>query len=321
MPHTPHTLALLVFDGVQILDVTGPAAVFAAANDCCAEPFYDVVIVSANGGNVSSNCAVQLATTALAKLPPDSVDILLVAGGDEDALRRLAGERTVRKWVRQAGAGATRYGSICTGAFLLADLGLVDGKRVATHWSACRELADTYPQVEVDADSLYVEDGHVWTSAGVTTGIDMCLAMVERDLGSVIANSIAARLVLYARRPGYQSQFSPVLKAQAKAGAPFGKLVDWMAANLREPLDVPQLAARMAMSERSFYRKFTSSMGETPARFVEVLRLDHVRQLLETDKSLKEIAVEAGFSGATQLSRAFERRFGITPQLFRETRA
>lgn len=253
-------------------------------------------------------------------MPPNSVDILLVAGGDEEPLHRLASDRTVRKWVRQASAAATRYGSICTGVFLLADLGLVDGKRVATHWSACRELAAGYPRVQVDADALYVEDNHIWTSAGVTTGIDMCLAMVERDLGSAIANRIAARLVLYARRPGYQSQFSPVLKAQAKAGAPFGKLLDWIAANLKEPLDVPHLAERMAMSERSFHRKFTSAMGETPARFVELLRLDHVRQLLETDRSLKEIAAQTGFSGTTQLSRAFERRFGVTPQLFRETR-
>ncbi|HZW22923.1 GlxA family transcriptional regulator [Noviherbaspirillum sp.] len=317
----PHTLAILVFDGVQILDVTGPAAVFGGANDCCGQTFYDVHIVSARGGTVASSCAAQLSTRALRTLPPDSVDILLIAGGDENDLRRLAGDRTVADWVRKAAASASRYGSICTGAFLLAELGLVDGRRVATHWSACRELEADFPEVEVDADSLFVEDGNLWTSAGVTTGIDMCLAMVERDLGSRFANRIAARLVLYARRPGYQSQFSPVLKAQAKAGAPFGKLVDWMAANLQQPLDVPQLAERAAMSERSFYRKFTAAMGETPARFVEVLRLERVRQLLATGRSLKEIAGQTGFSGTTQLSKAFERRFGVTPQLFRETRA
>jgi transcriptional regulator GlxA family with amidase domain len=317
----PHTLAILVFDGVQILDVTGPASVFAAANDCCRSTFYDVHIVSARGGTVSSSSAVQLATRAVRTLAPENVDILLIAGGDEHLLRNLASERVLADWIGRAGRAARRYGSICTGVFLLAELGLVNGRRVATHWSACRELAEDFPALEVDADSLYVEDGHVWTSAGVTTGIDMCLAMVERDLGSKIANRIAARLVLYARRPGYQSQFSPVLKAQAKAGAPFGKLVDWMASNLQQPLDVPQLAERVAMSERSFYRKFTATMGETPARFVEVLRLDRVRQLLETGRSLKEIAAQTGFSGTPQLTRAFERRFGVTPQLFRETQA
>ena len=316
-----YTLAILVFDGVQILDVTGPAAVFGGANDCCGRTFYDVHIVSARGGTIASSCAAHLSTRALRTLPPESVDILLIAGGDEHAVRRLADERIVADWVTKAGASAARYGSICTGVFLLAELGLVDGRRVATHWSACGELAADFPEVDVDADSLFVEDGDLWTSAGVTTGIDMCLAMVERDLGSKVANRIAARLVLYARRPGYQSQFSPVLKAQAKAGAPFGKLVDWMAANLQQRLDVPQLAERAAMSERSFYRRFTATMGETPARFVEILRLDRVRQLLETDRSLKEIAAQTGFSGAAQLSRAFERRFGVTPQLFRETRS
>ena len=317
----PHTLAILVFDGVQILDVAGPAAVFGGANDWCGRTFYDVHIVSSGGGTIGSSCAAQLSTRAVCTLPPETVDILLIAGGDEKVVRRLASDRTLAEWVRKAGSRAARYGSICTGVFLLAELGLVDGKRVATHWSDCKELASDFPAVDVDADSLYVEDGQLWTSAGVTTGIDMCLAMVERDLGSKAANRIAARLVLYARRPGYQSQFSPVLKAQAKAGAPFGKLVDWMAANLQQPLDVPQLAERVAMSERSFYRKFTATMGETPARFVEILRLDRVRQLLETGRSLKEIASQTGFSGTAQLSRAFERRFGITPQLFRETRA
>jgi len=316
-----HTLALFVFDGFQILDATGPAAVFAAANDACGEVFYDVVLVSAKGGEVASSTVARLCTQALEQVKPETVDILLVAGGDEEALLRLAADDSVGAWVRQACASARRYGSICTGVFLLADLGLVDGRRVATHWSACSELAASYPQLEVDADALYVEDGQVWTSAGVTTGIDMCLAMVERDLGSAVANRIAQRLVLYARRPGYQSQFSPVLSAQVRAGAPFAPLIEWMTNHLSEPLDVPQLAARMAMSERTFYRKFTSAMGDTPARFVEVLRLDRVRQLLETDKTLKEIAAQTGFSGAAQLSKAFERRFGVTPQLFRETHA
>lgn len=316
----PYTLAILIFDSVQILDVTGPASVFGAANDACGRLFYDVHIVSARGGTIPSSCAAQLATRAVRTLPPEDVDILLIAGGDEHMIRNLARDRILADWVSKTSASAKRYGSICTGVFLLAELGLVDGRRVATHWSACKELEENFPAVDVDADSLYVEDNHLWTSAGVTTGIDMCLAMVERDLGAKVANRIAARLVLYARRPGYQSQFSPVLKAQAKAGAPFGKLVDWMAANLQQPLDVPQLAERMAMSERSFYRKFTATMGETPARFVEVLRLDRVRQLLESGRSLKVIAAQTGFSGTTQLSRAFERRFGVTPQLFRETR-
>lgn len=315
---SPLNIALLAFDGMQILDVTGPAAVFAAANDALGKKFYRVHIVSASGGARQSNCAVKLATVSLKTVPPRSVDTLLLTGGDADGLRALAAKRAVQEWVSLAAAKARRFGSVCTGAFLLGRFGLIGGKRVATHWSACSAFALHYPEVTVDAEALYVVDGRLWTSAGVTTGIDMSLAMVEQDLGSAIAGDIAKRLVLYARRPGYQSQFSPVLNAQVRAGAPFAELVDWMRAHLTGPLDVPRLAARAAMSERSFHRKFTESMGETPARFVETLRLDRVRHLLGTGASLKEIARKTGFSTAAQLSLSFERRFGIAVVLFRE---
>jgi transcriptional regulator GlxA family with amidase domain len=312
------SIALLVYHGVQILDVTGPAAVFGAANDALGQAFYRVRILSPDGGAVQSNCAVQLATEPLRAMPPRSVDLLLIAGGDATGLQQLAANAAVHQWVVRASAKCRRFGSVCTGTFLLARFGLIKGKRVATHWSACSMLAARYPDIEVDANALYVEDGQVWTSAGVTTGIDMCLAIVERDLGATIANAIAKRLVLYARRPGYQSQFSPILHAQARAGAPFAELVDWMEAHLAQPLDVPQLAARAAMSERTFHRKFTKSLDETPARFVEKLRLDRVRYLLGTPATLKEIAAKTGFSTPAQLAQAFERRFGITPLLFRE---
>jgi transcriptional regulator GlxA family with amidase domain len=314
----PITIAILVYDGVQILDVSGPAAVFAAANDACPQPFYQVHIVSANGGAVRSSSAMDILSEAIPQVPPATVDLLLIAGGDEAALLQLAQDRALSRWLAQASASAMRFGSICTGALLLAALGLVKGKRVTTHWSACRLLADSFPEVEVDGAALYVEDGKVWTSAGVTTGIDMCLAIVERDLGTAAANRIAERLVLYARRPGYQSQFSPLLHAQRRADAPFSALIEWMAAHLGEPLDVPQLASRMAMSG-SFYRRFTESIGETPARFVETLRLDRARDLLMSKASLKEVAGQAGFGSAARLSKAFERRFGVTPLLFRET--
>jgi transcriptional regulator GlxA family with amidase domain len=201
---------------------------------------------------------------------------------------------------------------------VLAHFGLIDGKRVATHWEACSELAKRFPKVHVDANALYVEDGRVWTSAGVTTGIDMALALVERDLGSAIASAIAKRLVLYARRPGYQAQFSPVLIAQMRADEPFSELINWIKDNLSEKLDVSTLAARVAMSDRSFHRKFTSLIGETPAHFVESLRLDQARNLLSAGISLKEIAARTGYSSAVQFSKAFDRRFGMAPTLFRE---
>ena len=224
----------------------------------------------------------------------------------------------MRRWLCRVAPRAKRYGSVCTGAFVLAAAGLLDGKRVATHWASCDRLADGFPALNVDADSLYVVDGKVWTSAGVTTGIDMALALVEADLGAATANLIARHFVLYARRPGYQSQFSPLLQAQTAAEAPFAALIDWMQENLDRPLDVPALAARAGLSERSFYRKFTEATGKTPAHFVEGLRLDAARTLLAQGLPLKAIAGKVGLSSPARLGQAFERRFGMAPSLFRE---
>jgi transcriptional regulator GlxA family with amidase domain len=316
-PHA-HCVGLLTFDGTQALDVTGPASVFAAANDVVGAKHYDVHILSELGGLVQTNSAVAIATEALTDIAPASIDTLLIVGGDDDAIRRLAGNRPVQQWATAASANAQRIGSICTGTFALAQFGLIAGKRVATHWSGCAELAGLHPEIQVDANALFVQDGKVWTSAGVTTGIDMCLELVSNDLGSAVANAIAKRLVLYARRPGYQSQFSPLLSAQTKADAPYAKLIQWMSEHLAESLDVPRLAARVAMSERSFHRKFTAASGETPAHFVETLRLDHARSLLAARIALKEIAAKTGYANAAQLSKAFERRFGLSPLLFRE---
>jgi transcriptional regulator GlxA family with amidase domain len=214
-----------------------------------------------------------------------------------------------------------RYGSVCTGAFVLASAGLLDGKRVATHWASCARLAEKFPALSVDAEALYVVDGKVWTSAGVTTGIDMALALVEADLGAATANLIARHFVLYARRPGYQSQFSPMLQAQAAADAPFASLIDWMQDHLDRELDVPTLARHAGYSERSFYRKFTEATGKTPAHFVEDLRLDAARTLLSKGLALKTIAGRVGLKSSARLGQAFERRFGMPPSLFRQMHA
>jgi transcriptional regulator GlxA family with amidase domain len=304
---------ILAYDGCQLLDVTGPAAVFGAANEATGRPFYDLHIVSPDGGPIASNAGVAIQSRKLAGRP----DTLLVAGGSR-GLRAVTARTDVRRWLVKAASGAKRYGSVCTGAFVLAAAGLLDGRRVATHWASCERLARDFPALAVDADSLYVVDGKVWTSAGVTTGIDMALALVEADLGATVANLIARHFVLYARRPGYQSQFSPLLQAQTAAQAPFAQLIDWMQAHLDRPLDVPALAARAGLSERSFYRKFTQATGKTPAHFVESLRLDAARTLLAQGLPLKAIAGKVGLSSPARLGQAFERRFGMAPSLFRE---
>ncbi len=308
-----HRIALLAYEGCQLLDVTGPAAVFGAANEASGRPVYDLRIVSPDGGVVVSNSGVALHSRRIGGQP----DTLLVAGGSR-GLKTVTARADVRRWLAKAAPGAKRYGSVCTGAFVLAAAGLLDGRRVATHWASCDRLARNFPALEVDADSLYVVDGKVWTSAGVTTGIDMALALVEADLGAAVANLIARHFVLYARRPGYQSQFSPLLQAQTAAEAPFVGLIDWMQAHLDRPLDVPALAQRAGLSERSFYRKFTEATGKTPAHFVESLRLEAARTLLAQGLPLKAIAGRVGLSSPARLGQAFERRFGMPPSLFRE---
>ncbi len=309
----PHRIVILAYEGCQLLDVTGPAAVFGAANEGRQPPVYDVRIVSPDGGAVVSNCGVAVMTDAIG----GGADTLLVAGGSR-GLRAATARDDLRTWLRRVAPRAKRFGSVCTGAFVLAAAGLLDGRRIATHWASCARLADQFPTLTVDADALYVVDGKVWTSAGVTTGIDMALAMVEADLGAATANLIARHFVLYARRPGYQSQFSPLLQAQTHADARFATLIDWMQAHLDGKLDVPALASRAGLSERSFYRKFTEATGKTPAHFVEDLRLDAARALLGKGLPLKSIAARVGLRSSARLGQAFERRFGMAPSLFRE---
>jgi transcriptional regulator GlxA family with amidase domain len=316
-----HHIALLAFDGMQVLDITGPAAVFGAANDAPGGPHYRLHIVSTRGGAIVSNCGVALVTEAICDVESHIMDTVLVAGGSREGLQALAQDDTARAWMVRASGKALRYGSVCSGTFVLAHFGIIRGQRVATHWEGTALLGKHYPDLQVDANALYVEDGRVWTSAGVSTGIDMCLALVARDLGEPVANEIAQRLVLYARRPGYQSQFSPMLAAQARADTAFSGLIDWIGEHLAEPLDVERLAGRAGMSPRNFHRRFVEATGETPGRFVETLRLDQARQLLQTRASLKEIAAWTGYVTQGQFSKAFARRFGVGPGLFREMHA
>ncbi len=318
MIKTPHTVALLAFDGCQLLDVTGPASVFAAANKALGRQIYDIEIVSPEGGAIATSSGVVLQSKPLSKLKPANVGTFLVAGGDYPALSKASDAAAVKRWVPRYAEASGRFGSICSGAFVLAELGLIDGKRVATHWTTCDRLAKTFPKVEVDANSLFVEDGGVWSSAGIAAGIDMSLAIVEKDIGRAAAYDIAKFLVLYVRRPGYQSQFSSLLRVQASVGAPFSELAFWIQTRLNEKLDVPTLAAQVGLAERTFYRKFVASMGQTPAQFVEDVRLDAVCSLLSEGLPLKTVAQRTGLKSTARLGAAFERRFGMTPSLFRQ---
>jgi len=320
-----HTIVFLVYPGFSLLNLTGPASVFESANYVLRlngkEPLYATEVISPTGGPVTTSGGITVHTQAPARMPATQVHTGLIVGAHMEHLLALRLEPPVRRWAIRCAKAATRFGSVCTGAFVLAELGLLDGKRAATHWFSCAMLAEKYPSVTVDAEALYVVDGKTWTSAGASAGIDMALAMVGRDVGASMASEVAKGLVLYARRPGYQSQFSPLLLAQAKADGPFADLTGWLQANLHCPLDVPNLAARVGLSERTFYRKFVAATGESPARFIEAVRLDAARMLLSQGQTLKTIAAHVGLTPTVRLTRAFERRFGISPSLFRETHA
>jgi transcriptional regulator GlxA family with amidase domain len=316
-----HKVAFLVYPGFSLLSL-GPVAVFETANHelrtSGRKPLYSVEVISPGGGLVMTEGGIAVQTRALARLPATKVDTALVVGAHMQYRSALSLDPSLRRWAARCASSATRFGSTCTGALVLAALGLLDGKRVATHWADCAMLAEKYPSVTVDANSLYVVDGKTWTSAGASACIDMALAMVGSDLGKSMASQVAKVLVVYARRPGYQSQFSPLLLAQAKADGPFVELIGWLQANLHCPLDVASLASRAGMSERSFHRKFLVETGKTPAQFIESVRVDAARMLLMQGLSLKVIAAQVGLSPTTRLTAAFERRFGLTPTLFRE---
>jgi transcriptional regulator GlxA family with amidase domain len=320
-----HRIVFIVYPGFELLDTSGPISVFTSANRALnlggKPPFYAVELVSPAGGSVTSSSGIAVHTKSLEERAREAVDTLLVAGAESEHLLPALADPAWTIWLAKLAGKAQRFGSVCSGVILLARLGLLDGHRVATHWQYTERLGAAHPATTVKPDAIFVSNGRIWTSAGVSTGIDMALAMVAQDLSADIAGAVAKRLVLYARRPGYQSQFSPVLQAQVKADSPFADLIAWMLANLGSPLDVPGLAERVGLSERTFHRKFVAATGSTPARFVETARLDAARMLLCRGLSLKSVAAEVGLSPAPRFCEAFERRFGIAPRLFREMHA
>jgi transcriptional regulator GlxA family with amidase domain len=313
--------AFVLFPDAQLLDATGPAEVLATATQLAPGPGYEIRFVSTSGGPVRLSAGCTVLTEPVDGLYGLALDLLLVVGGTEAAVSDAIRDRALRQALRRHAPNARRFGSVCSGAFILAACGLLDGRRVATHWSATERLALEYPDLIVDPDALFVSDGPLWTSGGVTTGIDMALAIVAADLGSDMAHATARQLVLSVRRPGHQSQFSPLLAAQRGFDGRFADLLAWMQANLVETLDAPTLAARANMSERTFQRRFTAAMGASPAVVVEKMRVEAARLMLTSGASLKTIARQTGFSSSTQLAAAFHRQLGMSPHAYRELHA
>jgi transcriptional regulator GlxA family with amidase domain len=316
MTSSAKRVAIIVFDGVQPIDVSGPMSVFSVANEH--QPgAYSLFIASPRGGEVSTNAGLTFSRTLPLEQLPLDLDTALIAGGSDEGLLQTIVEGDVGAWLKARASSLRRFGSVCSGAFVLASTGLLDGRRAATHWRSCGWLAELFPAVQVDSESIFAFDGPVFTSAGITAAIDLSLALVEADYGHALASAVARQLVVYLRRPGGQSQFSDVLQAQSVSPG-FSELIGWMSEHLARDLRLPALARRVGMSQRNFTRRFTREVGQTPGTYVERLRVERARTLLEVSSwSQKQLAARCGFGSVDTLQRAFMRHLRVSPAEYR----
>ena len=314
-------VAMLAYDQAQILDITGPLEVFARTarwlrdNGLSAANAYTVELLSPSGGLVTTSSGLQLASKSMHQFRRP-IHTLLVTGGVGYAQTR--DDADVRRWITRRATSVERLGSICTGAMILAACGLLKGKSATTHWAYCDELANAHADIDVDGDAIYVRNNNVYTSAGVTAGIDMALAMVEEDWGRRVALAVARELVLFLKRPGGQAQFSSSLAAQIGSDSRFADLELWIREHPEEDLRVDRLARRTNMSRRHFARAFKRVTGITPASFVEDVRLERAREYLSASNlGLATIAERCGLGSADTLRRSFARKFGYAPSVYR----
>jgi transcriptional regulator GlxA family with amidase domain len=304
-------IAVVIFPRFQILDATGPISAFDIAGRMTGGG-YDIRLLSETGGEVASSARVRMVADPLDE---QAYDTIMVAGGvGVDDVEGLA---ATTDWVRRRAGDVRRVSSVCSGSLLLAEAGLLEGKRATTHWSRTDEFTRRFPNVRLEPDRIFVREGEVWTSAGITAGIDLALALIEDDYGAKVARAVAQQLVVHHRRPGGQSQFSALLDMGGVNGR-FAGLMDWVRERLADRLNVEQLAEQAAMSPRHFARAFTAETGLTPAKAVERLRLEAARLRVETThEPIDRVAEAAGFGDPERMRRAFLRAFGQPPQALR----
>jgi transcriptional regulator GlxA family with amidase domain len=306
-------IGILIFPDFQLLDAAGPLAAFEVAARLSAPPPYRLRVLARTAGPIASSSGAVLMAEGFE--PPSCLDTLIVAGGR--GTRALVTSEVTLGFINVTAAAARRVASVCTGAFLLAAAGLLDGRRATTHWRAAAEFARRFPCVEVDHDRIFVRDGKVWTSAGITAGIDLALALIADDLGETAVKRVAQELVVYHRRPGGQSQFSALLELDGPSGR-FGQLLGWVHERLGEALTVERLADQAAMSPRHFARTFAAETGITPAKAIERLRLEAARvHVEEGSEPIDRVAEMTGFHDPERMRRAFIRAFGQPPQALR----
>jgi transcriptional regulator GlxA family with amidase domain len=321
VPSHPRDVAILLYPGVQSLDVAGPVEVFHAAQRVLEASGsrrrgYAIRTLSRDGAPVRSSSGLTLTPDGALAADAGPLDTLLVPGGD--GREQACADPATVAWVAAAAGRARRTAGVCTGAFLLARAGMLDGRRATTHWASARELQREHPAVHVDADPIFVRDGHVWTSAGVTAGMDLALALVEEDLDRDVALLIARHLVLFLRRPGNQSQFSATLAAQRTGRAPLREVQRLVVEDVAGDHSVEAMAARANMSPRHFARAFAAEAGVTPARYVERVRLEAARRRLEdTEEPIAAVAAACGFGTAETMRRAFLRALSVSPAEYR----
>lgn len=303
------SIAIVIHPGFQLLDAAGPTTAFEIAERFCPGS-YGVTVVAPGGGEVESSSGIKLSAKPLKQGPYDTI---MVSGGE--IVRSMPSLKAILAWLKRT--KARRIASVCSGAFVLAEAGFLNGLRATTHWASTDRFRRCYPNVMLDDDLIFVRDGNVWTSAGISAGIDLALALIEDDVGSEVARRTAQQLVVHQRRPGGQSQFSGFVELGGRTGR-FSKLIEWIRKHLADPLTVERLADRAAMSPRHFARAFVAETGTTPAKAVERLRLETARAAVETSHApLEHIAEVSGFGDRGRMRRAFLRAFGLPPQALR----
>ena len=309
------TLLFALYPRFQLLDVAGPVAAFEAANEQ-APGSYRICLLSESGGQVASSSGIALPSQPFAEAPElaGPGDTLLTVGGH--GVNAASDNPALLAFMRDRASRAERIASICSGTFLFAAAGLLHGKTVTTHWKRSTDFRRRFPEIRLAADRIYVNDGRVWSSAGITAGIDLALALIAADLGEQIARQVARQLVVYYRRPGGQAQYSALLELSDSQGR-FAALLDYIRSHLDQPLGVDQLAARACMSPRHFARSFTAATGSSPARAVERLRVEAAASALENGGAVQTIARQCGFANPETMRRAFLRLRGMPPSALR----
>ena len=316
------TIGIVAFDGVEIIDLTGPMEVFALTNiglqqsGAQTETAYQFLVLAREAGLITASCGLKIQADVSYADPLPDIDTLIIPGSP-DVSCVLADPQLI-DWVKFKSHSVRRVVSVCTGAFLLAQAGLLEGRSATTHWAFCDRLAADYPAVRVEPDRIFLRDGHISTSGGITSGIDLALALVEEDWGRELALLGARYMVVFLKRPGGQSQFSGYLASEATQHPSLRELQHWIMEHPAEDLSLEALAARMAMSPRNFSRVFRAETGTTPAKFVEKARIDAARHYLAaSDQRIETIAIMSGFGDDERMRRAFVRHLGISPQNFR----